>query len=78
MADKTRINKLMEKAMSSKVISQTPVAEDGAQPKRFSEPSQKRPDPSKNLGKFLHPKSSPVSEGSKNENAAGSKVRPGF
>jgi hypothetical protein len=77
MADKERVHKLMEKALG-----QTPVADDGSQVKqRFEEPSKKRPDPSKNLGKFLHPSKapkSPVADGAKNENAAGSKVVPGF
>lgn len=88
-----------------KILKQTPVADDGAQIKRFEEPSKSylgklkdgikervmnpdfytekgikpKHDPSRNLGKFLHkPKTAPVDDGSKDPNAAGSKVRPGF
>lgn len=61
-------------AAMGKILDQTPVADDGAQVKRLNTPSQKRPDPSGNLGKFLHPKK----DGSRDPNAAGTKVRPGY
>lgn len=63
----------MKKIMSPEEAQETP------EPKTsFAEPSKKRPDMSSNLGKFLHPKSSPASNGSKDPNAAGSKVRAGY
>lgn len=71
MADKSRVHSLVEKAMNQSDDS----------PKKFSEPSKKRPDPSGNLGKFLHPSKSPkspVNNGAKDVNSAGSKVIPGF
>lgn len=73
MDENRRVNSLLDDARA-----QGTIDEDGNATKKLNTPSQKRPDPSRNLGKFLHPKSSPTSEGSKDPNAAGSKVRPGY
>jgi hypothetical protein len=57
------------------VLNQTPVADDGAQPQRFNQPSKNY---GKNLGKFLHPKKGiPAEEanGTVDANTGGAKVR---
>ena len=67
-----------DKDADNKVVKQTPVADDGAQPKRFNEPSQSYRNPGKNLGKFLHPKKDrPANEvnGTVDANTGGAKVR---
>lgn len=70
-----KIKSKLQRATDADIINQKPVADDGAQSGRFTEPSKNF---GKNLGKFLHPKktiSASDANSTVDANTGGAKVR---